>query len=221
MSNESDLKSQEESIKTIIIQEIVSSFFSLLAQKQRVLYELKFKYGGVTYVGVDALEKLYDVFGEYTIKNAEKNENNEMIWGVVESNIGHSLPLSGRNLTIRDSIESYLQCYNAIVQYGSWGLEIYYGYLYDVIKFVDNFGLFSDEEKYTYISILRNQMSDSELLMLFYFCLSNEKFKNLKLLIERYVFFENLPKEKVLTVIHLDWYSESAYGFYPKEKKDN
>jgi hypothetical protein len=66
-------------------------------------------------------------------------------------------------------------------------------------------------EKYKYTCVVRAQLSDYELLLLFYNCLSengNEKFKPL---IEEYALLKNLPKEDIYDQNWLDEYLESAY----------
>jgi len=97
----------------------------------------------------------------------------------------------------------------------------YFRNLYRMIKLVDQTDFFynsskvSAEEifklKYRYTSIIRSQISDYELLWLFYNCLSkngNEKFKPL---IEQYSIFKNIPKELIANQDLIGQYKKSAY----------
>ena len=71
-------------------------------------------------------------------------------------------------------------------------------------------------ERYRYTSIVRAQLSDYELLLLFYNCLSeygNEKFKPL---IEEYSLLKNLPTKEIKLQKMLELYKSSAYN---KNKK--
>ena len=99
----------------------------------------------------------------------------------------------------------------------------YFRNLYRIIKMVDAMEFDHEESKdkyeikYKYTSIVRAQLSDYELLWLFYNCLSingNEKFKPL---IEEYTLLKNLPEENLAKIEHKKFYKESA--FIHKHKK--
>lgn len=97
----------------------------------------------------------------------------------------------------------------------------YFRNLYRMIKIVEQTDFFydstkvSDKEifdiKYKYTSIIRSQISDYELLWLFYNCLSHngiEKFKNY---IEQYSLLKNMPKNLVPFQSHMDKYKTIAF----------
>lgn len=98
----------------------------------------------------------------------------------------------------------------------------YFRNLYRMIKLVDQTDFFYDsfrieqdavfEIKYKYTSIIRSQLSDYELLWLFYNCASkngNEKFKPY---IEKYSLIKNIPKDLLGNINHVSFYKEEAYG---------
>lgn len=66
-------------------------------------------------------------------------------------------------------------------------------------------------EKYKYTSIVRAQLSDYELLLLFYNCLSENGFDKFKPLVEEYALLKNLPKADVYDQNLIIEYSDSAY----------
>ncbi|MBY3101233.1 hypothetical protein HFO69_26585 [Rhizobium laguerreae] len=85
-------------------------------------------------------------------------------------------------------------------------LAHYYRYLYNIIRFINE----SDVKKIRYIRILRAQLSDFELLVLFYnglFPLA-EKFKEY---VEFFTLFNNLPKDLLFNPSHEDFYAASAF----------
>lgn len=97
----------------------------------------------------------------------------------------------------------------------------YFRNLYRMFKLVDQTDFFYNiskvsnseifELKYRYTSIIRAQISDYELLWLFYNCLSingNEKFKPY---IEKYSLFKNIPKVLIADPTHETLYSKKAY----------
>lgn len=65
--------------------------------------------------------------------------------------------------------------------------------------------------KYSYTSIIRAQLSDYELLWLFYNCLSNNGTDFFKPLVEKYSLLKNMPKDKLTNDKFLEEYNESAF----------
>ncbi|MBB4117008.1 putative membrane protein [Rhizobium sp. BK226] len=85
-------------------------------------------------------------------------------------------------------------------------LAHYYRYLYNIIRFINE----SDVNKTRYIRILRAQLSDFELLVLFYnglFPLA-AKFKEY---VEFFTLFDNLPKDLLFERSHENFYVSSAF----------
>ena len=72
------------------------------------------------------------------------------------------------------------------------------------------------KSRYKYTSIIRSQLSDYELLWLFYNCLSSNGKEQFKPLIERYTIFKNIPIEKLIHKKHKGFYEITAYE---KDKK--
>jgi hypothetical protein len=85
-------------------------------------------------------------------------------------------------------------------------LAHYYRYLYNLIRFIDE----SEVEKVRYMRIVRAQLSDYELLVLFYNGLTPKATK-FKAYIETYGLFDNLASELLIDPSHLDFYEESAF----------
>ncbi|WP_429236137.1 putative phage abortive infection protein [Aeromonas salmonicida] len=84
----------------------------------------------------------------------------------------------------------------------------YFRYLYNIIRFID-------EKKYdtaTYMRIVRAQLSDQELLILFYNCLSVHGQEKFKPLVETYALFDNLPTSKLINKNHTLLYKAKAFG---------
>ncbi|MDD3667018.1 MAG: putative phage abortive infection protein [Bacteroidales bacterium] len=98
----------------------------------------------------------------------------------------------------------------------------YFRNLYRIIKFVDNTqfldSINSIEEqteefkiKYNYTCMIRAQLSDYELLWLFYNCLSDNGIEKFKPYIEQYTLFKNIPTNKISNTNHVELYEPSAY----------
>ena len=91
----------------------------------------------------------------------------------------------------------------------------YFRNLYNILKFIHKK---HPEDKFFYINLLRAQLSSSELLLLFYNCLSQFGKVKFKPLIEEYYFLQNMPKTPLLEKDeHLKLYKKSAFGKPSKE----
>jgi hypothetical protein len=97
----------------------------------------------------------------------------------------------------------------------------YFRSLYRMIKIVHQTDFFYDISKvseneifnikYKYISIIRSQLSDYELLWLFYNCLSENGIEKFKPLIEEYSLLKNIPKALIAFNSHIALYKSLAY----------
>jgi hypothetical protein len=87
----------------------------------------------------------------------------------------------------------------------------YFRYLYNIFQFIDNAGI-DNKKKLFYGKLVRAQLSNHELAVLYYNCLShlgNQKFKPLA---EEYRLFKNLPIELLLRPDHFSLYEPEAWG---------
>jgi hypothetical protein len=93
------------------------------------------------------------------------------------------------------------------------GLGHYFRTLYHVFRFVDDNKVLTTGEKRRYTSLVRAQLSQGELLVLFYNCVSAYGIEKFKPLVERYGLLENLNTDELLNKSHtgIDFFAESAY----------
>lgn len=85
----------------------------------------------------------------------------------------------------------------------------YFRNIYQVLKYVD---LSTVEDKKFYSNLIRAQMSDYELGLLFYNCISDLGNTKFKLLIEEYEFFEHLHSLSSIEEHEIQMYAKKAYG---------
>ncbi len=102
-----------------------------------------------------------------------------------------------------------LEIYTAFWNEHQKDLGHYFRYLYNIFKFINESEV---ENKRLYTNIVRAQLSDYELLLLFYNGLSVNGEKKFKPLIEKFHLFDNLPKDILIIQSHLDHYQDSAYN---------
>lgn len=101
-------------------------------------------------------------------------------------------------------------------------LDHYFRHLYRIIKYVDDQKeLFSLKERYGYVCLLRAQLSDYELGLIFYNCLSDNGCKKFKPLAEKYALFDNL-RDKVLNKPMEDrsQYADKAFCFDEEQSEE-
>jgi hypothetical protein len=98
-------------------------------------------------------------------------------------------------------------------------LSHYFRFLYRTIRFVEES---NTKDKQLYASIIISQLSDQELILLYYNCLSSNGIKKFKPLAEKYALFDNLPVDILFEESHMYLYESSAWGDNPGyHKKDD
>ncbi|MDK1234414.1 putative phage abortive infection protein [Cronobacter turicensis] len=86
----------------------------------------------------------------------------------------------------------------------------YYRYLYNLFKFIDESSI-DDSSKKKYANILRAQISNYELMMLYYNGISKHGLK-FRSYIEEYSLFDNLPVDRLISDVHVLFYDAKAWG---------
>lgn len=101
--------------------------------------------------------------------------------------------------------EAYVQTYEQL----QVELAHYFRYLYNIFKFIHNSSV---NDKRFYSNLIRAQLSNHELVILFYNCISKYgKERFLPLAIE-YSLFNNMPVSLLLHESHKSWLPDSAYA---------
>lgn len=90
-------------------------------------------------------------------------------------------------------------------------LDHYFRHLYRVFKYINDSDVIDDTDKYKYACIVRASLSQYELIMLFYNCLSSNGKEKFKPLIETYAIFNNIRVELLAKQEHKILYEERAY----------
>lgn len=94
---------------------------------------------------------------------------------------------------LRESIaESGLTSYEEVV---NGVFDHYFRYLYRILKFIDETELIDENQKYRYSSMFRAQLSEFELVLIYYNGLSSVGKDKLKPLLEKYSILKNIRKD--------------------------
>lgn len=111
--------------------------------------------------------------------------------------------INANKLFLRDSLTAAYEDF--------WGrhqseLGHYYRYLYNIFRFIKDEG----QEAGPYIRLMRAQLSDQELVMLFYNCITKNG-GNFTPLVVEFSLLNNMPKTKALDQAHLKILPEKAF----------
>ena len=102
-------------------------------------------------------------------------------------------------------------------------LDHYFRHLYRVFKFIDEAPIFTNDKnkKYDYACLMRASLSQYELIMLFYNCLSSNGREKFKPLIEKYAIFNNLRVELLATDREKELYASKFEDSYLASQDKN
>ncbi|MCF6347515.1 MAG: putative phage abortive infection protein [Flavobacteriaceae bacterium] len=178
---------------TLKLQRFENTFFNLVSIHHKIVDSIDFERGFMG-AGPEKELKGRDVF-------KESHESMSII-----------------TMDLKEINESYMKSYEQLLtDFGH-----YFRNLYRIVKMVDEEDIVSNDSseihkiKYKYTSIIRAQLSDYELLWLFYNCLSSNGNKKFKPLVEKYTLFKNIPINKLHMEEHKNLYVNQAIT-KPKE----
>ena len=87
----------------------------------------------------------------------------------------------------------------------------YFNSLSSIIKYVDA-SSFSTDEKYRYMTIILSQLTEIDVLWLFYVCVLDERFSDLKRLVEKWSLLRDFKQWKLIHPDHISWISPKAFN---------
>ena len=169
-------KANEQQRKDIALERFESNLFQLIQIQEEITNNLSF-------TPTDGADRLYgSVFHGRQVFQILNREKTFPYWGI-------------ENGIREKGITSYEEDKDVNV------LDHYFRHLYRVFKFIDEAPIFVNDKnkKYEYACIMRASLSQYELIMLFYNCLSSNGREKFKPLIEKYAIFNNLRVELLAT----------------------
>jgi len=204
--------------ETLRLQRFENTFFNLLSLHHQIVESMDFykqiekkngssvmitkkEYGIVTVKSRDVFKQKYDDLLDYIVLQGNKSLNKSYLdfYGSVQTDFGHYF----RNLYriikfVHETEFASKEDLNINIESKAYKDRIAYS-------------MYNHKIRYKYTSMIRAQLSDYELLWIFYNCLSengNEKFKPL---IEEYALLKNLPKGKIHSIDLITEYAEGAF----------
>lgn len=195
-----DLKIQqkefEEQMKIQNIQRFENTLFNMLSIQQAIVNELH-------YIPKDGAEAAPEIKGRSVFDFFYNDKITDF------GDCGHNKILGIKDfIKEKNNVKVYVDVDELSI------FDSYFRHLYRIFKYIDESTLIENVQRYNYTCIVRAQLSDNELLMLFYNALNihedgEYKFKNL---IEKYAIFNNL-RENMLARGNEDYilYGKGAY----------
>lgn len=182
--------------KTMKIQRFENTLFNMLSLQQGIVNSLD-------YIPQDGADPNLESRGKYVFDVFYNKK-------ITKFQYGNEQQIMGIKGLIQ--AENDIQAYRRVSEISIF--DSYFRHLYRIFKYIDESQLIDDTERYSYSCIVRAQLSDYELLLLFYNALTIDdngiyKFKNL---IEKYAIFNNI-REPMLARQHEDYklYHGGAY----------
>jgi hypothetical protein len=169
--------------ETLRKQNFENTFFALLKLQNDLVSSIDISSGGDVLVGRDCFSSFYRSFRN----NFSRADTNHSLTELLKIH------------------EAYRSTYNN--RQGDLGH--YFRNLYNLVKFVHTAEV---SNKKFYANLVRAQLSNQELQMLFYNCLSPNGSEKFKPLIEEYALLKNLPEDLLCNPTHKTLYSASAFG---------
>lgn len=191
----------EKQNSIMLKQQFENTFFQLLQMHHEIVKSWRNELDKKILYGHDAIKECYMTFKRGFRKGC--NEVERDVYGDVLGTYCDEAKL----VDISFVINYYKFSYQTFVTNGG----SYFRNLYGLIEFVDERELLSTKEKYEYIILLRSQLSDFELALLFYSCISKDDSKKLKSLIEKYALFSDLPNGILISEEHREFYEPEAF----------
>jgi len=185
---EENHKTMIEQNKALKEQNFEGTFFHLVTVLNEIIYSIDFiGEHNQKISGRDCFASFYLDLSDIYKKSKQNNSN-----------------INDENHELNLIENSYLKFYET----KQMELGHYFRILYNIVKYVDKSEI---ENKKFYTNILRAQMSNQELLLLFYNSLTSLGRDKFKPLIEEFCLLKNMPQELLLNITHVDLYARSAF----------
>lgn len=177
-----------EQTKTMKIQRFENTLFNMFSLQQNIV-------DGLDYIPKDGADHTPESKGRYVFDIFHNTIITRFQYGQEGNVFGIKSLIQEKN-----DINEYRRVREISI------FDSYFRYLYRILKYIDESPLIDDTERYDYTCIVSAQLSDHELLLLFYNALTvddNGEFK-FKRLIERFAIFNNI-RVKILAREHNDY----------------
>lgn len=197
--NEQKLEFREQN-KTLKRQRFENTFFNMLSLQQEIVANISF----------DEVKTIFD-FNAHTQDEQRTSYNGRSLFREMYLNLKVSIDKKQFYQGVKGAIQANNYSAYSYIS-ATTRFDHYFRHLYRIFKYVDTSDLITEDERYDYACIIRSQLSDYELVMLFYNCLTTNGREKFKPLIEKYTIFNNLRTELLANNQDANAYSAIAFN---------
>ena len=101
--------------------------------------------------------------------------------------------------------------YYLLIENNVTDFHSFFNLLLAIIKYIDT-SLFPISDKSRYMAFVSSQLTEIDVLWLFYVCALDERFSDLKQLVEKWSLLKNFKQWKVIHPDHISWISQKAFN---------
>ncbi len=185
-------EAQEAQNAFIARQTFESTFFQLVRNFNDIIESIDLRVdGNTTAKGRDAIQVFYQRLSREVVRLRDLHDG-------------------------RDALQLVCEAYERFYENHGHELGHYYRTLYNLIKFVDTSNLHS-EDKRSYVQLVRAQLSDFEVNLLFYNSLS-ERAKAMKILVDRYHLLRYANEKHLFFGGNKTFHNPAAFSDPPREQ---
>lgn len=191
---EQDSRKREESEK---LRDFENSFFNMLSILQTIIKDMRVN-GDVGKKNREGRSVFTYFYSQY------KND-------FVDKNITHDIAyIDESKFSVVKERQKIAISFDYFFRGRNGNFSHYYRYLYNIFRFIDESSI-DGMSKCKYAKILRAQISNYELMILFYNGVSKHG-SNFIVYLERYHVFDNLPTDKLISDVHVLFYDKKVWG---------
>ena len=191
----------DEQRNTIILQRFETSFFNLVSMYNDIVGGMDIKSHkkpfDVIYAGRDCFRHFYKEYTRISEADIERRFMDTQSGNLKPADETKKLAIDFAN---QQTIEAYMDSFKSFLYIYESDLGHYFRFIRMLLNFIESANI---ENKGEYVKMLTEQLSSNELLLLFYYALSDEKLKSLFL---KYSIIANVRRNELLNPSHWDLY---------------
>lgn len=181
-------------------QNFENALFSLLDRLEKIHNQVKYQVD-IDYVsfGSDGFTSAWDDFKRHMDIELYQDANNSKFqerFRTEEAKRDIGLTRTNYFLLIENNVTDFISYFNSLLS---------------IIKYIDT-SSFSIDGKHRYMTFILSQLTEIDVLWLFYVCVLDERFSDLKRLVEKWSLLRDFKQWKLIHPDHISWISPNAFN---------
>lgn len=181
-------------------QNFENTLFSLLDRLEKIHNQVKYQVD-IDYVsfGSDGFTSAWDDFKRHMDIELYQDANNSKFqerFRTEEAKRDIGLTRTNYFLLIENNVTDFISYFNSLLS---------------IIKYIDT-SSFSIDGKHRYMTFILSQLTEIDVLWLFYVCVLDERFSDLKRFVEKWSLLRDFKQWKLIHPDHISWISPNAFN---------